>query len=382
MRNNINKLFILFGAPGGGKSTSLGILSSCKTARIKVITKETTRPRRAKDGKETKSVKKISDQCSIKYSQYGVDYGFSTKKIWECLSTQQSAAIIVNDIRTIRILKQKFGILAKCIYIHSNIDRERMIALALQRREKNFDSTSDSDTLKRIEKIKTIHRKYIENTSLFDYTILNINKISDLRKQINNIINDDTTLMRPSKSSVKIFIIVGASYSGKDGMVNAMQEMEVGKVVNYMKVTTRPKRSTDKNELRHVREIPKTFNIKYRMQGFTYAISTKELWQSLSKGKVSLLVLSDKAAIEKLVNQFGEICTVLYLHANFDVNIIEKSMKESDVKGKEIKQRLRAIDELFQLYLERTTMFDHVLLNTAEPEDLYDQVFNIMDYYC
>ena len=27
-------------------------------------------------------------------------------------------------------------------------------------------------------------------------------------------------------------------------------------------------------------------------------------------------------------------------------------------------------------------MFDHVLLNTAESEDLSGQAFNVLDYYC
>lgn len=377
-----NFLYIYFGAPGSGKSTALEYLKKIKDVNIEVMPKETTRPRRDTDTFEVVNVKKISKDKDIRYSQYGVEYGASVSSIWSCFSSDKSAAIIINDIRTIKLLKQKFGALAKTIYIHSNIDKEKMIDLILKRFPNKSEKELNQEMEKRINKITTIHRKYIENTALFDYTILNTKSISHLNTQIVNLVKDKKRNEIESRSHVRIFVIAGAVSSGKKDLVNAMSLMEKSRVVSYKKVTTRPKNIGDKDDLRHISGISKKFNVTYEKQGHKYGISTSEIWELLSKGKIVLLVASDNDTIEKIVDEFGDICTVLYLHANYNIDVIKRDLQKKDLSESEIKKRLSGIDELYKIYVENMKLFDHVLLNTSEPEDLYDQAFNILDNYC
>jgi len=371
------KCFIFFGAPGSGKSFALEYYEKKYGDRFKIITKETTRPIRNNE-KHIKCVESISENCDFRYSQYGHDYGFNSREIWNFLSQRNDSALIANDLRTIRLLKRKFGPLARTIYIHSNINQQHLQNLMEKRYPNKAMDILKAEMNKRFEKIKTVHQKYIENTSLFDYTILNTyrepNKESEERlfKQLNDIINDDSLEQRRIKSPVKIFIIVGGSFSGKDEMVVTMQKMDGSRIVNYPKATNRPKRQGDKGELRHFKfNIPEKFNITYSKQGFIYGISTQEIWDSLAEGKANLLIVSDFQAIEDIVKEFGYICTIIYLHANFNLEDIKTSMHE----------RISTVQYLQKMYADQILKFDHVLLNTVEPEDLYDQAFNIVDFY-
>jgi guanylate kinase len=377
-------LYIIFGAPGSGKSTALDYLKNLQNPKFEKITKQTTRPRRKTDTDEIENVKEVSPDKDIRYTQYGEEYGASSKDIWKNFSTGKNSIIIVNDIRTIRILKQKFGVLAKVVYIHSNIDKEAMISLIQQRYPEMCGLELEKEMEIRVEKINTIYRKYIENTALFDYTILNVDSLESLYKQIDNIICAKSTINIISKSRVGIFIIAGAVCSGKKDLANAMVQMEKERVLSYKKATNRSRNSGDKGELRHleIEIIEEKFNLKYQKQGYIYGISTLEVWNHLANGEIILLVVSDKNSIQKLIDEFGDICTVLYLHANFRKGEIKQLLGKDNIRPEEIAARLNGIDELFNLYINKTTMFDHVLLNTAEPEDLYDQAFNILDNYC
>jgi len=381
------RVFILFGAPGSGKSFALEYYNKKHGIRFKTITKESTRLAR-NDEKDVECVKNISENCDFRYSQYGYDYGFSSREIWTLFSQKHNSALIANDLRTVRLLKRKFGPLARTIYVHSNMNKQQLSSLMKIRYPNKSPKFLKTEMDKRIEKIKTVHRKYIENTSLFDYTILNTylepNKESEERlfNQLNNIIIDDSLEQRRIKSSVKIFIIVGGTYSGKDELVVAMQQIEKSRIVNYPKATNRPKRQDDRGELRHFEfNIPEEFNITYSKQGFIYGISTQEIWGSLAEGKANLLIVSDFEAIDKIVKEFGNICTIIYLHANFDLEEIKTTMLDQGVPEKEADDRILTIQNLQKMYAEQMPKFDHVLLNTVEPEDLYDQAFNIVDYY-
>ena len=129
----MEKLFILFGAPGSGKSESCIILSEISKGRIQIIQKETTRPKRDTDGQEIKYVTNISNKCDFKYRQYDYEYGFSSDEIWQNLKINNSVVVIVNDIRTIKLLIRKFGNISHVVYLHSNIDRAQIEKVLKQR---------------------------------------------------------------------------------------------------------------------------------------------------------------------------------------------------------------------------------------------------------
>jgi guanylate kinase len=281
------------------------------------------------------------------------------------------------------MLKKKFGSLARAVYIHSNVDPDRMYRLAEERHRGAtiHQKALLEDTMRRAEKIRTVHRKYVENTALFNHTILNLGGKKHLYRQLRNVLSDPSPLRVASDSPVRIFVITGASHSGKDELVNAMKDMDRNVEV-YRKVTTRPKRDGDRSELRHVERVNfAAFDVRYTMQGHVYGVSSLEIWNLLAGGRVALLVLSDRESIEKLVAGFGDVCTVVYVHANYEERDLRSRMSLEGVAADEFDKRMNMIQELFDLYVERTNLFDHVLLNTAEPEDLFDQAFNLLDHY-
>ena len=382
-----DKVLILFGAPGSGKSESCNLLNKITNNKLKVLQKETTRPARTTDSSEILSVEKISKDCDIRYNQYGYEYGFSSKLIWKHLAKGNSVIVIVNDIRTIKILNKKFGSLTQNIYIHSNIDREKITKIAIERYKDKPSDFLNKDIDRRIEKIKTIHRKYIENTYLFHTSIINLyeeidyNKsILELETQLKQAYLKNISCTHFSGSTSRIIIVAGGSFSGKDDLVNAMVQIEPEKTLLYQKGTTRPKKEDDKNELIHSPpKLAKKYNIQYEKNGYRYGLSTKEIWNKLAKQKIVLIVLSDLESILELKKDFNNICTVIYLHANIDKE--EMTIAKQNMDKSEFEKRERSIKELHTTYTHNMDIFNHVLLNTSESEDLYDQAFNILDFY-
>lgn len=379
----MEKLFILFGSPGSGKSVSCNILADISSNNIEIIQKETTRPKRNSDGPEIIHVKKISKACDFRYNQYDFEYGFSSDHIWAHLKKNRAVVVIVNDIRTIKLLNRKFGNLTHTIYLHSNIDRTQIEKISKERYPKADELFLLRDTEKRIEKIKTIHRKYIENTYLFNTAIINIVNekvgLSELYEQFKQVYRRETNNKNILGSSCQIIIIAGGSFAGKDNLVKAMINIEPNKVIDYKKGTTRPAKSSDNNELIHLKTLSKKYDIVYEKNGYKYGVSTNEVWDVLSKEKIVLIVLSDLEAITKLKAKFGNICSTVYLHANIDEEELEKAKK--DLTEIELNKRENSISELHNIYVTNINMFDHVLLNTSESEDLYEQAFNILDFY-
>ena len=379
------KVFVLFGAPGSGKSEACAILKEIFQDKIEIIQKESTRPSRDTDGQEIKYVEKITTKCDFRYSQYKYEYGFSSLDIWEYLSKGRSVIVIVNDIRTIKMLNRKFGNLVLTLYIHSNIDKVKIEKIARKRYPNKDDDFLTKDIVRRIDKIKSIHRKYIENTYLFHSSIINIYSINskESRKKLQNQLEQIYVRTHYFKnifgSTAHVIIIAGGSFTGKDDLVNAMIQIEPQKVALYQKGTTRRKNKNDKDELLHLTELTNHYDVQYEKNGFNYGICTNDIWSILSKQKIVLLVLSDITAIKAVKEEFQNICSVIYLHANIDneeLDIARKSMSK-----KEFNKRIKSIDELLDSYISDVNLFNHVLLNTSEIEDLYDQALNILDYY-
>lgn len=381
------KLYLLFGAPGSGKSEALAYFGGLDSPRIEIVSKQTTRSPRDTDGPEIRCVSQLAPDIDIRYFQYRFEYGMSSRQIWKSLSCGINSAVIANDTRTLQVCRRKFGSLAVCIYIHSNVDEQRMLQLTAERNPEWGQDDIVEDVRKRVIKISSVHRKYIANPLIFDYTILNEytraspTSLAVLHRQLDNVLTGPGRRLRLSQARPRIFAIVGASFSGKDKLVNALQQLAPDRAKIYQKYSTRPKRMSDKGELRHRRELPKSCDIRYSRQGFEYGIRTSELWLALQSGVVQLLVVSDIQSIERLRVVFGEICTVLYLHASFDRDEMRRVMKSEGLATDEIETRLNGIDELHDAYCNHMLLFDHVLLNTSEPEDLYDEAFSLLDFY-
>ena len=99
----------------------------------------------------------------------------------------------------------------------------------------------------------------------------------------------------------------------------------------------------------------------------------------LSEEKIVIIVLSDLDTITKMNLIFKNLVTPIYLHSNIDQNELLEAKKALS-KNEFIKRSKSALN-LKNVYTSNLNTFNHVLLNMSEPEDLYDQAFNILDYY-
>lgn len=181
-------IITLTGPSGCGKSTMIKYLISLKNEDFDpiIIPKFSTRKPRDSDDDEIICVKVLPSKCDLVYEQYGDRYGISYATIFEKLIQHKSPIIILNDVRTVEYLKNRFGKLVYSIFIfREKPSLEKYKTLA---RERNLDEESD-DVIKRYQKAQSIYRIYIENIYLFDSVVINFGDIGRLSCQAEKILN-------------------------------------------------------------------------------------------------------------------------------------------------------------------------------------------------
>jgi len=180
-------LLTITGATGAGKSTLLSILEATTAPNFKavLVPKYSTRQPRLDDSpSEILTVPVIPADCDLVYEQYGDRYGVSLSALHEQLSNGSSPAVVINDIRVLEEIRQVFGPLMRSLYIFRSSPTSAQIArLAVARGV----STADAE-LVRLRKAQAIFRTYIENIELFDYVIMNVRAIPDLRRQVEALV--------------------------------------------------------------------------------------------------------------------------------------------------------------------------------------------------
>lgn len=375
------KFYAFFGAPAGGKSTCIRYLK--KKYGVVSLIKESTRSERTDIDDEIKCVSQISESCDLRYTLYGKEYGLDSADIWENFSKGRSQAVVINDVRTLKLAKKWFGSSMMMINIHTTTSKDKISEI--ERARYRQDVASADEIGRRFDKTKAVHRKYIENSTLFDATIINVGSREQLHRQVDAIIHAEQR-SQPSQLPSRIFAICGASLSGKEKLVLSMQRMDPTRSINYKKGTTRPSASNDEDAhtfFSSEQELRDQYDIVYRKQGYHYGVNSNDLWNSLKQQRVCLLVINDVNSIKKLKEQFGEFCTVLYLHADITLDEMEARLRQPQmqVPDADVSKRIQVSIDLYNEYCEHMGIFDHVLLNTTEMEDLYDQTFNVFERY-
>lgn len=178
------------------------------------------------------------------------------------------------------------------------------------------------------------------------------------------------------KSMANIFVIVGGSNSGKDEIIRAVQDLGGLHAQMIPKFTSRARQKDDGKEIRcnyifeqdvtgkykvFSQEDDKEFDcdIVYEKNNNKYGIDTQQIWIGLRKRKFQVIVVSEVEAINKLIEMFGSLVVLIYVHG-MDV--------EEDIFE-------------FGLFLENFNEFDHVLIAENRKEDLYDQLFRLFRAY-
>lgn len=168
------RVLTITGPTGSGKGELLKILDELRSEDFKpvLVQKYTTRGRRANDGPEVKCVRKIPDNCDVAYEQYGVRYGFNSKVLWDHIAAGRTPIVIVNDIRAVEDIKDRFGGMARAVYLFRDAPSEdRLRELS---KERGVAGAAASEYAQRHLKSIMIHRIFIENVHIFEWVIINV----------------------------------------------------------------------------------------------------------------------------------------------------------------------------------------------------------------
>ena len=385
----------------------------------------------------------------IAYALNKGQYGICTENIWHELKNGKNVITVLSDFRIINRLKSIFKEDIIVSYIASAVDSAKLERIQIARlgidenKEKIlcrkvdrlnsavrirkweqvanwiYELNTDWEKIKpdaestaiRAERIKTFHTRYVDNITLFDYTILNYNEghPEDMTIQFNNILNSEKRKISMEKPPV--FVVMAASNAGKGTMMEMLNLIGSDRVQILSKIAKRKEKQNDKKdgmipigtpealpskwiefpkwwtkkmiETAKKGEFPKEYNFSWRFHGETvaYAISDQEIQYNFQKNKAQIVV-SNIGQIEEFIRRYEDRVVFILLFRLSSINDIKEYYEFiEDLPTEEAQARADEVNGVLQNYVEKISFFNHVILNTTKPEDLYDQIFQLVEHY-
>lgn len=178
---HIPRLFIVVGSPGSGKDILVRAVYDLGTQHADIVSKHTSRKRRADDGREMICPGDEGynlSKCDVVYHNYGDQYGIDTRRIWKGLEAGVFQVVVVSNVAAINALRTIFGPLVVLIYVHSEITPEAYA-------EMEAPHGSDSEYIaRRREKYRMAFDNYLKNFLSFDHVLIYADVDEDLYDQI------------------------------------------------------------------------------------------------------------------------------------------------------------------------------------------------------
>ncbi|MGA1871869.1 MAG: hypothetical protein ACMUJM_25385 [bacterium] len=228
-----------------------------------------------------------------------------------------------------------------------------------------------------------------------------------MTNQVINILKKDARFFPFKKKKLypPIFIVAAASGAGKGILMEMLNLIGSDRVSITSKIAKRYKKVHDKRDgmiaigekgifpseydiqwefhkpIFDKKDKHKSANKSQKFKGIEYAVSRTEIEKSITSKRPQIFV-SNIQQLDRFRKLYKNHCVFLYLHRlssakeikNFQYKVC-KSKDEAEIRIKEIKK-------VHKDYIDNIAEFDHVLLNTTYPEDLYDQMFKLLENYC
>lgn len=290
-----NFIITLTGPSGCGKTTLIkqimGLEEKLSTQGIKFypyrVPKYGTRSLRSteiKDDLEGKGVDLISvdhipESCKLKYQTYGKKYGLELYKISNLLEDGKTPIIVINDIRVVEELKKSFPERVLSLFLFREVPRRDTFLKEASLR----GNVTDSETEERFNKATAIYRTFIENIGLFSRVILNPTRTLgsedyaqiQIENVVKGVLNGKISLKAKKNGMPKLFIIAGNAASGKDEIIQAVNDM--GKLQAFIipKYTSRRQDKEDGSEM-ICKYIPKNEKMKKYEEDYRIELLEKQ----------------------------------------------------------------------------------------------------------
>ncbi len=437
------RLFILNGASGSGKTELLNNLQKKNEFNIVKANKYSTRDRRNDNDDIIHCSNIDSTNFDLVYNLSGNRYGIKYSEIEKQLNENKNVFLILSYIRIVKILKQRYKDNVTVIYISSALDSERLNKINIERNLKEFNHSKDdienlrlqfkrlkssveltqweklfecmselnsdwkkfiplNDSLEiRTAKIRDFHKSYLDNIHIYDHVILNYKfdegengiKGYDMYRQGCNIMNYYLKggISKSQKLKPVIFVVAAAPVAGKGILLETIGDTINKSIISIiLKQGKREKKDKDKRDgmiaIGKNGVFDEVYDIRWEFhkdeitgKGTEYAISSKQINENSNNG-CSQIVISNMEQFEMFNNKYGERIVFIYLHRLQSREDREKFLIEHEGE-QEANKKLTESDKVYEDYIEKLVQFDHVLLNTSFQEDLYEQIFTLIDHY-
>ncbi len=185
------------------------------------------------------------------------------------------------------------------------------------------------------------------------------------------------TLTGPSqsgKSTAKDFFL---KHSHKEGEEDGWYYP-----ISIPKYNTRKPRKDDKpDEVISRKVLPKKCDLVYQQYDVRYGFSSKDLLKKLQEGFICLIVINDVRTISEVKRIFGKLCKSIYLHrqAISKADFIAEAKKRGNNDDKMIEKRIKKAEAIYRIYIENIDLFDNVLLNSSNEENLEAQIIKVIE---
>ncbi len=188
-------VFVVHGVSGCGKSTLLRLMTHC-FENLTVHVQDSNRKPRTTDediraGVPETHFREHRNEYVAVYEKYNNLYGIRRDQWNTAYEERQLHFVICCDINAIRQLKVQYRVTA--LHVHTD---SRDVERLLRRRAAvdELERKEGTSIKERLRRMKLLNKEYIENNTLFDYTILNFVHTSAEQdaamRQLQNIIND------------------------------------------------------------------------------------------------------------------------------------------------------------------------------------------------
>ena len=104
------------------------------------------------------------------------------------------------------------------------------------------------------------------------------------------------------------------------------------------------------------------------------------MWQSLAEGRPQILITNIQQ-FARFREIFGDLVVSVYLHATRTRKELYESQLLRHHDAETAREKVKEISKIHQDYIANIASFQHVLLNTIQREDFWEQMFRLIQAY-